>query len=215
MGTALKIAYLTNQYPKVSHAFIRREIQALEARGFEVMRFSVRSCEAELVDADDKAEFAQTTVLLDRGLAGLLPALLTTMLLRPRRFASAARMAWRLGGRSDRGRLRYAVYLAEAARLRRLLADGCAGHLHAHFGTNSTDVAMLCRILGGPAYSFTVHGPEEFDRATVLALDEKIARSKFVAGVSSFGRSQLYRWARHRDWDRIHGAAMWARPEVP
>ena len=30
------IAYLINQYPKVSHTFIRREIAALEREGIEV-----------------------------------------------------------------------------------------------------------------------------------------------------------------------------------
>ena len=30
--------------------------------------------------------------------------------------------------------------------------------------TNWTTVAMLCRVLGGPSYSFTAHGPEEFDK---------------------------------------------------
>ena len=29
-----RIAYLVNQYPKVSHSFIRREILALERQGF-------------------------------------------------------------------------------------------------------------------------------------------------------------------------------------
>ena len=28
----MRIAYFTNQYPKVSHTFIRREIRALERR---------------------------------------------------------------------------------------------------------------------------------------------------------------------------------------
>ena len=38
-------------------------------------------------------------------------------------------------------------------------------HVHAHFGTNSAEVAMLANVLGGPPWSFTVHGPEEFDKA--------------------------------------------------
>ena len=59
---------------------------------------------------------------------------------------------------------------------------GCAGdcappastHLHAHFGTNAAEVAMLARVLGGPPYSFTVHGPEEFDAPESLHLRDKI-----------------------------------------
>ena len=40
--SAMRIAYLINQYPKVSHSFIRREILALERQGFEIMRISIR-----------------------------------------------------------------------------------------------------------------------------------------------------------------------------
>jgi glycosyltransferase involved in cell wall biosynthesis len=79
-----------------------------------------------------------------------------------------------------------------------------AEHLHAHFGTNSVAVAMLVRELGGPPYSFTCHGPEEFDRPLTLKLAEKIARAQFVVAVSSFGRSQLLRWAAPNDWPKIH-----------
>jgi hypothetical protein len=38
----MKVAYLVNQYPHVSHSFIRREIIALEAQGLTVERFSIR-----------------------------------------------------------------------------------------------------------------------------------------------------------------------------
>lgn len=39
----MKIAYLFNQYPKVSHSFIRREIRALEEMGCVVTRWKHRS----------------------------------------------------------------------------------------------------------------------------------------------------------------------------
>jgi hypothetical protein len=34
----MRIAYFINQYPKVGHSFIRREILALEHQGFSVQR---------------------------------------------------------------------------------------------------------------------------------------------------------------------------------
>lgn len=83
------------------------------------------------------------------------------------------------------------------------MEDGCR-HLHAHFGTNPATVAMLCRRLGGPPYSFTVHGPEEFEKAPLLGLGEKIARAAFVIAISDFGRGQLLRWCRPLEGDRIH-----------
>ncbi|UUZ49857.1 hypothetical protein LP420_06850 [Massilia sp. B-10] len=54
----MKIAYLVNQYPKVSHSFIRREILALERQGFEVERVAVRGWGDTLVDPEDQRERA-------------------------------------------------------------------------------------------------------------------------------------------------------------
>ena len=62
---------------------------------------------------------------------------------------------------------------------------------------------MLVRVLGGPSYSFTVHGPDEFDKPEFLGLREKIVRSKFVVAISSYGRSQLYRWAPAAVWSKV------------
>jgi glycosyltransferase involved in cell wall biosynthesis len=58
--------------------------------------------------------------------------------------------------------------------------------------------------LGGQSWSFTVHGPEEFDRAAAIGLAKKIRRADFIVAVSSYGRSQLYRFAATADWPKIH-----------
>jgi glycosyltransferase involved in cell wall biosynthesis len=200
----MKVAYLVNQYPHVSHSFIRREIAALETLGLAVERFSVRPSPADLVDPADQAERQRTQILLAAGPLGLLGALFWTALTRPLRWLKALHRAVRLGRRSERGVLRHLVYLAEACVLLRGLRRCGAAHLHAHFGTNSAAVALLTRQLGGPPYSFTVHGPEEFDRPDSLSLTEKIENAAFVVAVSSFGRSQLFRWCAAEHWPRIH-----------
>ena len=199
----MTIAYLVNQYPKVSHSFIRREIAGVEACGIRVARFSIRSCGSDLVDEVDKRELEKTQVVLGIGKIGLLFALLRVAITRPARFLSAFWLMLQVGWHSERGVLRHFAYLAEACVLLRWFSDFGIAHVHAHFGTNSTTVAMLCRALGGPPYSFTVHGPEEFDKAEAIALTEKIKRSAFVVGVSSFGKSQLYRWCEHEQWSKI------------
>ena len=63
----MRIAYLINQYPKVSHTFIRREILALERQGFEVMRIALRGWDGELVDSEDKREREHTRYILRDG----------------------------------------------------------------------------------------------------------------------------------------------------
>lgn len=200
---APKIAYLINQYPKVSHSFIRREILALEACGLTILRFAVRSCADELVDEADQQELKKTRFLLDGGAIALFMALLIVMLRRPARFFQTTGLTLKMGWRSEQGVLKHLAYLAEACVLLNGLVAAEVTHVHAHFGTNPATVAMLCRMLGGPPFSFTVHGPEEFDKVEAIALPQKIEKAAFVVAISSFGRSQLYRWTRPEQWSKI------------
>ncbi|TMB25167.1 MAG: glycosyltransferase family 4 protein [Deltaproteobacteria bacterium] len=199
----MRIAYLVNQYPTTSHSFIRREIHALEAQGVEVLRFSIQPLREQLVNEADRLERGRTRVVLGAGAAGHALSVLACAVRRPAAALRALILAIRLGWRSDRGLLRHLAYLAESCVLTRWLQRAGADHVHAHFGTNPAMVAMLCRELGGPTFSFTVHGPEEFDKPQFLGLREKVQRAAFVVAISSFGRGQLYRWARSEDWPKI------------
>ncbi len=200
-----RIAYLVNRYPHPSHAFIRREIEGVEARGLEVRRFSIRPPIRELVDEKDRAESRRTHVLLSRGFWKRgASALIRLAFRRPTRLFDSLILALSMGVGSNRGTLRHLAYLLEACVLEGLLARGGIGHVHAHFGTNPAAVALLVTALGGPPYSFTAHGPEEFDTAEALCLRLKIERAAFVVAVSSFGRSQLCRWCAPASWRKIH-----------
>jgi glycosyltransferase involved in cell wall biosynthesis len=86
-------------------------------------------------------------------------------------------------------------------------------HVHAHFGTNPVAVARLASRLAPITYSFTAHGPDEFDAPRALDLPGKIADAAFVAGVSSFGRSQLMRWADPAHWHRIQTVRCAVAPQ--
>lgn len=221
-----KIAYFINQYPKVSHSFIRREILALERQGFDILRIALRGWDAELVDREDQAEQTRTRYVLRQGALVLMMAMLRVCVTSPARFFSALSLALKIGRRADRPMMIYLIYLAEACRVRSWLREQGACHLHAHFGTNPAAVAMLVHSLGGPPFSFTVHGPEEFDKPQFISLGEKIRRSAFVVAVSSFGRSQLYRWVEHDQWPKVkevhcgletefHAVAPVPVPDVP
>jgi len=199
----MRIAYFINQYPKVSHSFIRREILALERQGVEVQRIALRGWDAEVQDAEDVSERDKTRYVLQGGLKGLLAPTWQVLRAQPGRFFRALRLAMRLGLRADRSWPYHMVYLAEACQVLQWLQAGEAKHVHAHFGTNSTEVVMLANALGGPAYSFTVHGPEEFDKPQFLHMGEKVRRAAFVAAVSSYGRSQLFRWVAHEHWAKV------------
>jgi colanic acid/amylovoran biosynthesis glycosyltransferase len=199
----MTVAYLVNQYPKASHSFIRREVEALERLGIAVDRYALRGWDAHVPDPADRAERERTRYLLDRGVLGLIGPLVAETLTAPARTLAALRLAWRQRVGSDRRWPYHLVSLAEAARLVRWLRASKARHLHAHFGTNSAEVAMLAAALGGPPFSFTVHGPEEFDKPHALHLAEKMRRAAFTVAISSYGRSQLLRWLPQAEWHRV------------
>ncbi|ACK67529.1 glycosyl transferase group 1 [Rippkaea orientalis PCC 8801] len=199
----MKVAYLINQYPKISHSFIRREILALEELGLPITRFSIRSCAEPLIDEADQQELAKTNIILDAGILGLLISLLKVAITRPQRWIEAFILTLKLGWKSDRGILLYCAYLAEACVLIDHFSELQISHFHAHFGTNSTMVVLLNHILGGASYSFTLHGPKEFEKVEAIALPEKIKQAEFVVGISSYGRSQLCRWCDYTKWDKI------------
>lgn len=199
----MTVAYILNTYPQPSHSFIRRELAALEAGGLTITRIAMRRPTMVLVDPQDQAEEAKTTYVLERGALQLGLSVLKRMA-RPGGFVRALKAAWRLGGLSSVGRLRHLVYLAEACDVAQRCAHGGVRHLHAHFGTNAATVAMLVHELGGPGYSFTVHGPEEFDAPQALGLGEKAARAAFTVAISQFGRSQLKRWVAPEHWPRLN-----------
>ncbi len=198
----MRIAYLCNRYPTVSHSFVRREIAGVEAAGHVVDRYTVRH-PGPLVDAGDEKEKSRTTVILAAGATGLGFALIRAALRNPRRFAAGLGLTLRGAGWSPRAIVRALAYLGEAAWLVERFRTAPVDHLHAHFGTNPAAVAWLVRRLGGPPYSFTAHGPDEFDRPEALDLGGKVADARLAVGISSFGRSQLMRWSAPPHWHKI------------
>lgn len=209
----MKIAYILNTYPQPSHSFIRREIHALEAAGGDVLRFAMRPALQNLVDDQDKAEAAKTEYVLAEGAGTLAKSVGSQLRKNMAGFGVALRAAWTMGRVSEAGVIRHLIYLAEACHVVARCKDENVTHAHAHFGTNATAVAMLAHLLGGPKYSFTVHGPEEFDSPLALSLHTKMHHADFTVAISQYGRSQLCRWADADDWDRIEVVHCGIQPD--
>lgn len=199
----MKIGYVLNTYPAPSHSFIRREIRALERRGFTIRRMAMRPYDGALADPADREEAAATEYVVAQGLGAMIWAVFLMGLRAPLRIYTALALAIRASRGSEAGFLKHIVYWLEAALVARRMHEHGLDRLHAHFGTNAATVAMLAGHLTGKPYSFTVHGPEEFDKPHALALPMKIQQADFVVGISSYGRSQLCRLVDYRHWSRI------------
>lgn len=200
----MNIAYLTTMYPYVSHTFIRRELLAIEQSGYNILRLSIRQSDAKIADPVDMSELTKTIHCLSLPITQHLASLLRTIFTRPKRFFSALATALSMSKRSDRGLLKHIAYILEASTLLYILEAHSVRHIHVHFGTNATAVARLVKLLGGPSYSFTVHGPDEFDAAIAFDLHGKIKDAAFVVAITDFCSAQLKRWSDPCDWPKIH-----------
>jgi glycosyltransferase involved in cell wall biosynthesis len=197
----MRIAYFTNSYPAVSHTFIRREIHALEEDGVTVNRYALRPSWG-LADVADEAEVAKTRYIFAANISELVWCVVAAFG-RPIDLIKTICLALKVGWRSDRGLMRHFAYLIEAIVLAAWCRKACITHIHAHFGTNPATIVMLASQISGIGYSFTAHGPDEYERATLLALDTKLRRAVFAVCVSSYGRSQLMRWTNPDQWHKI------------
>jgi len=199
----VKIGYILNTYPAPSHSFIRREIRALERRGVAVQRFAMRPFDGALPDPTDREEAAATDHVLSHGFGAMLWAVFLVGLRAPLRIYRALGLALLAARKSEAGLVKHLIYFFEAAYVARRVVELNVDRLHAHFGTNAATVAMLVAEMTGKPFSFTVHGPEEFDKPAAIALPMKIRRADFVVAISSYGRSQLCRQVEYRHWARI------------
>lgn len=191
----MNVAYLMNSYPMTSTTFIRREIEALERQGLIIKRYAVRHWDGELVDSADRAEQSRTEYLLTGNSAGLVASFFKELVTNPGGVFKALGAWGSLIDKARGGIVRHVAYLLQAACFKQRSARDGVEHVHVHFATNATAVAMLARIMGGPSYSFTVHGPDELTDAPLLSFPAKIEYAAFVVAISHFCKSQIIRFS--------------------
>jgi colanic acid/amylovoran biosynthesis glycosyltransferase len=202
-----RIGYLIAEYPKISHTFIDREIEALRELGVDVATFSIRPTPADqlLTEADRRAA-AETFSIVPAGPGRLARAHLRGLRAHPLRYATTLVRALRLSAGGARANLWQLFYFAEAMVLWEECRHRGIGHIHAHFANVASAVAMLAASFGAPdgmSWSFTMHGPTEFDDVTRYAIAEKIRSATFVACISDYCRAQLMKLVEPRYWDTL------------
>jgi colanic acid/amylovoran biosynthesis glycosyltransferase len=197
----LRIAYMTGEYFRVSHTFIRREAAMLRALGHHVQSISIRPPRpGENLGPEAEAEKFSAIILLPASPFALIAAHLSQLVASPARYFSALALAFR----TRKSFFSAIAYFAESALLARRMRQEKLTHLHNHFSSSSCSVAMLAAQMGGFAFSFTVHGPAEFFEAAAWRLDEKVRRALFVNCISWFCRSQVMVFAAPADWPKLH-----------
>ena len=150
-GTAPRIAYVLKRFPRLSETFILNEILELERQGVPVEIFSLMDPAEEVKHEALKRLQAQVTYLPQN-------SFLNKCCVQEGRYVDEnfRERSFKELFQGEKFSEAPALFL-KAATLALLARSRGIKHLHAHFGTAATALAMLASRLTGIPYSFTAH----------------------------------------------------------
>ena len=182
----LKLGYLVPEFPSQTHIIFWREISHLREIGFPVVIYSTRraapgACPHEFARAAE----AEVRYAFPPPVASAF-----TLAVRPLRAFRALRYIAGLAESSVKDRLKKLGLVACAAWLVRDALKQGVGHLHVQSCAEAAHLAALCRLLGGPTYSLTLHGD-----LPVYGKDHhsKMERASFVLVVGQHLKDRVVR----------------------
>ncbi|MGC6486307.1 MAG: glycosyltransferase family 4 protein, partial [Planctomycetota bacterium] len=73
-----------------------------------------------------------------------------------------------------------------------------------HFSVNTAAVALLARRMGGPAFSFTVHGPDELPGMRANGIADKVRHARAVAAITDYCRGEILAATDGEGADKVH-----------
>jgi glycosyltransferase involved in cell wall biosynthesis len=182
--TGVHVAYVLKMYPRFSETFILNELLELERQGLTLRIFSLKRPDDGIAHADVGRVRAPVTYL-----PRSLPALLRAQ----------APILGRAPGHYLRllvevlTRRRYAAlkHFLQAGAIAGAL-DPATGHVHAHFASGATSVALHLQRLVGIPYSFTAHAKDIYlETVRPADLTRKLSGARFAVTVSDFNARRL------------------------
>jgi glycosyltransferase involved in cell wall biosynthesis len=183
--SGVRVAYVVKMYPRFSETFILSELLELERQGVELHVFSLKRPNDGIAHADVRRVRAPVTYLPE-SLPGLLWAQRRTLRRRPLRLLGLLVSVLRKRHRAC------AKHVLQASAIAPLLLSGDFDHLHAHFASGTTSVALHASRLTGIPYSFTAHAKDIFlDSVRPSDLARKLGPARFAVTVSDYNARYL------------------------
>lgn len=183
-----KIGYVVSTWPRLSQTFVLNEILALERCGLPLRIFSAKAPPAEPVNAKVAQVRAPVTYLNFRGRRrAILLANVRIARDLPGRYFQTMIRALRYRQLGILRRFFQAGYLAD------LVHREHVTHLHAHFTTAPTQIAMFTHDLVRVPYTFTAHARDIYADTQADLLRAEMECAQAVVTVSEYNREHLYR----------------------
>lgn len=192
----MMIAYLTSEYPALSHTFIRREIAALRAKGLDIRPFSVRPGRIDWGE--------EVPAILGRGKVRVLIHAFVSALRNPVAALRTLILAQHHREKGLKGWVWSLFHFVEALALAHMLRSATPTRLHSHFANSGATIGMLAAHYLAIPWSVTLHGVSEIDPPAGELLPDKLMRADFVACASWFMRSHAMRVTPQENWYKYH-----------
>ena len=191
-----RIAYVLKRFPRLSETFILNEILELERQGVEIEIFSLleppreprhallRMVQAPVTYLSPLAREGQSKNRGEESLAGKLAKALDH---------HGGSFGDLFCAKTEQ-EVRRLYFKATALSL--LTQAAGISHLHAHFGSDATTVALLASRLSGIPYSYTAHARDIYHTYVSREIDDHVRRLKmieaaFVVTVSDYNLRRL------------------------
>jgi colanic acid/amylovoran biosynthesis glycosyltransferase len=157
-----KIGFLIPEFPGQTHAFFMRESDELKKLGIETTLISTKpptKGESTSVHQWTESATEKTHYLFPFSLHRFLTAFKQILLAGPFSWSKCFKSIFGPSDISISERFKLLPFVLVGAHLKNYCQRHQLTHVHVHSCANAANVAMFSRLLGGPSYSLTLHGP--------------------------------------------------------
>jgi len=179
------IAYISQDFPSLTTTFVYREVMGLKRHGVPVSTFSIWRTERDRLPPE-------TRVLADETF-NLFPVAWPHLLGQHARYAAKhpiryLQMGTFLLSRRHEPITNITKAWASAYVANEMTRRGVR-HIHAHFASSPTSVALVAARLTGTSFSFTAHAVDIFAHRIMLV--EKLREARFIIAISEYNKRVL------------------------
>ncbi len=177
----MKVVYILNIFPKISETFILNEILEMQKKGAEIEVFAYKDEKESTVHP--KAKEIRVYYFTKQGIFKNIGAHFYWFLKYPKNYLNT----WRLVTNHGSGIRKLFIWqLYETVFVHRAKPD----HVHAHFGDESSNLAMLFSSLSGIPFTFTTHSYDIFEgKYDNWKIKSKLAKKHIT--ISKYNRNYI------------------------
>lgn len=180
----MKILYITTNFSSLTHTFITREIAELRRNGCEIRLLSLRDVASEKQSKNPECDLSGMHFFYPLSWLVVFSSVMKTLFARPGKLLSAAKIAVSDPDSTIRGKAKLVYQLFATTAHLDWIEKEDFDHIHSHFASPPTSIALFLHLLTGVSFSFTGHGADVFRDHS--ALFSKLKYANGVVAISEY-----------------------------